>query len=65
MAADIELWDASNAWLIVLFMIIIGFVSIFVIKKYADIDNIKKNWGNDRCNPMFMPFASIFGYNTK
>jgi len=65
MATELELWNASNAWLIVLFMIITGFVLIYTINKYTDIDNIKKNWGNDRCNPMIMPFASIFGYNTK
>ena len=30
-----------------------------------DIKNIKKDWANQRCSPMIMPFASQFGVNTK
>lgn len=65
MAAELELWSMSNAWFVLLHMIIIAFVLLYVINKYFDAGNIKKNWAEERCNPMIMPFASLFGYNTK
>jgi hypothetical protein len=65
MAAELELWSISNAWFVLLHMIIIAFVLLYAINKYVDAGNIKKNWAEERCNPMIMPFASLFGYNTK
>jgi hypothetical protein len=65
MAAELELWNPSNAWIIVILMIIIAVTALFAINKYNDATNIKKNWSEERCNPMIMPFASFFGYNTK
>ena len=65
MAAELELWSMTNAWFVVLHMIIIGFVLLYAINKYFDAENITKNWAEERCNPMIMPFASLFGYNTK
>jgi hypothetical protein len=64
MAADLELWTMSNSWFVLQQMIIIGFVLLYAINKYFDAGNIKKNWAEERCNPMIMPFASLFGYNT-
>jgi len=65
MAAELELWNSSNAWIIVILMVIIAFILLFIVNKYNDTTNIKKNWAEERCNPMIMPFASFFGYNTK
>ena len=65
MADELELWNPSNAWIIVLLMVIIAVISLFAVNKYNDAKNITKNWGENRCNPMIMPFASLFGYNTK
>ena len=65
MADELELWNPSNAWIIVLLMVIIAVISLFAVNKYNDATNITKNWGENRCNPMIMPFASLFGYNTK
>jgi len=65
MAAELELWNPSNAWIIVILMIIIAVTVLFAVNKYNDATNIKKNWAEERCNPMIMPFASFFGYNTK
>jgi hypothetical protein len=65
MAAELELWSMNNAWFVLLHMIIIAFILLYVINKYFDAGNIKKNWAEERCNPMIMPFASLFGYNTK
>lgn len=30
----------------------------------AGLQNIKDNWPTYRCNPMIMPFASVFGYSS-
>ena len=65
MAAELELWSTTNAWFVLLHMIIIAFVLLYIINKYVDAGNIKNNWSEERCNPMIMPFASFFGYNTK
>ena len=65
MTAELELWSMNNAWFVLLHMIIIAFVLLYAINKYFDAGNIKKNWAEERCNPMIMPFASLFGYNTK
>ena len=64
MAADLELWSMSNAWFVLQHMIIVAFVLLYAINKYFDAGNIKKNWAEERCNPMIMPFAGLFGYNT-
>ena len=63
--AEHELWSFSNAlfFLILLFLILI--ITIFGFSKLFDIRKIKGNWAEQRCSPMIMPFASLFGYNTK
>ena len=63
--AEHELWSFSNALFFVILFIIIAFVSIFGASKLFDVKNIKKNWPTERCSPMIMPFASLFGFNTK
>lgn len=61
--AEPELWSFGNALLfiilltIILLSIIVGFGNVF------DIRNIKKNWAENRCHPMIMPLAGLFGHN--
>jgi hypothetical protein len=64
MAAELELWSMSNSWFLLQHMTIIGFVLLYAVNKYFDSINIKKNWAEERCNPMIMPFAGLFGFNT-
>lgn len=63
--AEHELWSFNNALFVIIFLIIIIFILTFGLSKIFDINNIKKNWATERCSPMIMPFASVFGYNTK
>lgn len=65
MAGDLELWSMSNSYFVIQHIVIISFVLLYAINKFFDIGNIKKNWDKERCNPMIMPFASLFGHNTK
>jgi hypothetical protein len=60
-----ELWSFNSALFVVIFSILLIFILIFGASKIFDVRNIKKNWANERCSPMIMPFASIFGYDTK
>jgi hypothetical protein len=65
MAVELELWSFNNALFLLILIIILAFVLIFGVSKIFNIRNIKNNWAEERCNPMIMPFASMFGYNTK
>jgi hypothetical protein len=51
--------DLFLAFFIILIFIGIYFANMLTI----GISNIKKNWPVYRCNPMVMPFASMFGHN--
>jgi len=37
---------------------------LVIIISFTNIVDISTNWAKNRCNPMIMPFASLFGYNT-
>jgi hypothetical protein len=63
--AEHELWSFSNALFFIILVIILIAGAIFGINKVIDVKNIKANWATERCNPMIMPFAGVFGYNTK
>ena len=63
--AEHELWSFNNALFVLIFTILIAFLLTFGASKIFDVRNVKKNWANERCSPMIMPFASIFGYDTK
>ena len=52
--------DIGKSLLIFLIFIILYMFSVWS----AGIADIKKNWTLYRCNPMIMPFASNFGYDT-
>lgn len=59
------LWSFNNALFFIILVGIIIFVIIFGIRTLFDVKKIKENWAEQRCSPMIMPFAGLFGYNTK
>lgn len=63
--ADKELWSFNNALIFIVALIVLIIILIFVFGNTFNLKKIKDNWSNERCNPMIMPFASVFGYNTK
>lgn len=60
-----ELWSFSNALFFVILFIIIAFTINFGLSRLFDIKNIKNNWATERCKPIVMPFAGLFGFNAK
>lgn len=62
---DHPLWSVSTALFVILLICIIVFVLLFGMSTVFDIKKIKDNWAEQRCSPMIMPFAGLFGYNTK
>jgi len=52
--------DITYSILIIIIFILLLFFNIVIV----GIQNIKENWPEYRCNPMVMPFASIFGQDT-
>ena len=63
--AEHELWSFNTALFVVILLITIAFVLTFGVSKIFDVRNIKKNWATERCKPMIMPFAGLFGYDSK
>lgn len=63
--ADKTLWVFTNALFFLILFTIIAFVAVYGFSVIFDIKKITKNWAEQRCSPMIMPFASVFGYNTK
>ena len=62
---DKVLWAFPNALFFLILITIISFGLFYGVSTIFDIKKIKDNWAEQRCSPMIMPFASIFGYNTK
>lgn len=60
-----ELWSFSNAFLFTIVLVLIGIAAISGMSAFSQLKNISANWAEHRCNPMIMPFASVFGHNTK
>lgn len=60
-----ELWSFNTALFVIIFVMIVIFILTFGLNKIFNVRKIKNNWAEERCNPMIMPFASIFGHNTK
>ena len=45
-------------------LILTLFIAMFSISFFSNkLSNIKKNWPEYRCNPMYMPLASQFGFD--
>jgi hypothetical protein len=60
-----ELWSFTNALFFIVLLIVLLYTSIFAFNKVGNIQHIKADWANQRCSPMIMPFAGMFGYNAK
>ena len=60
-----ELWSVTNALAFLILLVILAITGIFGISSFGSIQHIKDDWANQRCSPLIMPFASLFGYNTK
>jgi hypothetical protein len=63
--AEHELWSFTSALFFIILIIIIISVTLFGISTIFDIKKIKDDWANQRCKPLIMPFANMFGYNAK
>ena len=63
--ADKTLWSFTNALFFLILFTIISFTLFYGVSVIFDIKKIKNNWAEQRCSPLIMPFASVFGYNTK
>lgn len=50
-------------FLIVLIIVLI--IGLIGIDTASDVQKIKRDWANYRCNPLIMPFAGWFGANAK
>jgi hypothetical protein len=51
-------------WLMFMFITFVLIGVYFVIFSFVNITEIANNWQTYRCNPLIMPFASLYGYNT-
>jgi hypothetical protein len=62
----ISTMDISNpaGWFWFMFISLTFTGLLVVILSFTNIVDISTNWNKNRCNPMIMPFASLFGYNT-
>jgi hypothetical protein len=63
--SDKILWSFTNGLFFLILFTIISFTLFYGVSVIFDIKKITKNWAEQRCSPMIMPFASVFGYNTK
>ena len=59
------LWKFPNALLFIIIFTIIAFSSFYGVGAFFDIKNVKDNWAEKRCSPLIIPFASLFGFDTK
>ena len=60
-----ELWSFSNALMFMIVLIIVIVVVITGMSAISQIKSVSSEWAKYRCNPLVMPFAGLFGYNTK
>jgi hypothetical protein len=58
------LWSSTNSIVFMIFMIVLLFIFIYGANNILALQKIKDNWATYRCNPLIMPFADFFGYNT-
>ena len=60
-----ELWSFSNALMFMIIIILVIGVVITSMSAISQVKDVSNNWSKYRCNPLAMPFAGLFGYNTK
>ena len=62
---SVELWSMSSALLFMIGIVMAIFFAVMGMDTVMDIQRIKDNWADYRCSPLIMPFASLFGEDTK
>jgi hypothetical protein len=60
-----EEWKSSlNSTVIkVILLTVVFFITLLITFSMTNFQEVFKNWSRYRCNPAFMPFASMAGYN--
>ena len=60
-----ELWGATGTIFFCILLGLIIYVVLFGMSAFVNVKSVKDDWANQRCSPLIMPFASLFGHNTK
>ena len=60
-----ELWSFTNALLFMIVLVLAAIAGIYGMSAFSQVKDVSKDWAKYRCNPLVMPFASVFGYNAK
>lgn len=60
-------WSTSWTSAVIKFVILTGvfLAALILLFTMGNLNEIRKNFPRYRCNPLFIPFASNFGYDTK
>lgn len=59
------LWGFSNALFFMILLVVFLVVAVMGANAAGDIKRVKDDWATYRCQPMVMPFASLFGHDAK
>jgi hypothetical protein len=62
---SVELWSMSSALMFMICIVMAIFFAVMGMDTVMDLQRIKNNWADYRCSPLIMPFASLFGEDTK
>jgi len=62
---DHPLWSPANALAFLVLLCILAFTTLFGMSSFTSFQHIKDDWANQRCNPLMMATAGLFGHNTK
>lgn len=57
-----ENWTATVIKVVIISIVFL--ITVILLFAFGNIKEITENWSRYRCNPVFMPFASNFGYDT-
>jgi len=59
-----ELWNMFNAIAVLVLIIALLFGIMAAMQQMEDYQKVRDNWKDYRCQPLIMPFAAAYGYNT-
>ena len=59
-----ELWNMFNAIAVLVLVIGLIFALMAAMDQMADYQKVRANWKDYRCQPLIMPFAAAYGYDT-
>jgi hypothetical protein len=59
-----QLWNMFNAIAVLVLVIALLFGIMAAMQQMEDYQKVRDNWKDYRCQPLIMPFASAYGYNT-